>query len=163
MRRFRLPFVIAVLLAALFLLRERIWSLLADPYVERPVDFVGIMPPRWPNRYLVCPEDLCRHGRPDALAPVYAMPARLLRQSILAFADREPDLQIIQQAQDGYYMRFLQRTAFMRFPDIVAVLIVPIDAEHATLAICSYSLLGYGDMGANQARVERWLAALSAR
>ena len=60
-------------------------------------------------------------------------------------------------------MDYVQRSRFLRFPDVVTVRFISIDDTHATLAIYSRSLYGMGDFGVNKARIDDWLGKLKAR
>ncbi len=57
--------------------------------------------------------------------------------------------------------RYVQRTALLGFPDTIVVRFVAVGAERSSIALYSRSKFGYSDLGANKARLERWLAALA--
>ena len=45
----------------------------------------------------------------------------------------------------------------MRYPDTVDVLVLPAEGGRSTVAIYSRSQIGRSDLGANLARIRRWL------
>lgn len=55
----------------------------------------------------------------------------------------------------------MQRTPLLGFPDTIDVLYVDLPDGRSSLALYSRSKLGYRDLGANRARLERWLAHLT--
>lgn len=61
---------------------------------------------------------------------------------------------------------YLQRSALVGYPDYVSALAVDLSegsAPKASLILYSRSVYGYSDMGVNDARVKRWLAAVDRR
>lgn len=73
----------------------------------------------------------------------------------------EPRTAVVDGSAEAGHMTFVQRSALFGFPDYVSAKATPM-AEGTGLAVWSRSRYGYSDMGVNAARLERWLAALSA-
>ncbi len=73
---------------------------------------------------------------------------------------QQPRIKNISESEDGLQIDYVQRTAFMRFPDCITVRFIYIDAKRTTLTIYSRSVYGYSDFGVNKARVQSWLAKL---
>jgi uncharacterized protein (DUF1499 family) len=113
---------------------------------------------RRPNRYRVAPPG---SGLPaDAPSPVFAVPAEALRRAWERLAAEEPRMRPLEP--DGNTLRYVVRTRFLRFPDDVAVRILPLDGGRSTIAVGAAARYGYSDLGANRRRVARWLARLAA-
>jgi hypothetical protein len=62
-------------------------------------------------------------------------------------------------AGDGLFVTWLSRTPLMRYPDYVSVRLHPVQGGTRLVAL-SRSRFGQGDMGANRARLDRWLTGL---
>lgn len=135
--------------------RDRVWSTLLGPAVRVPVDFASLVPPATPNHHLVCPPGRC--AAPHADSPVFAVPADRLRAVMLGVLERT-DAVVLSASADRIEAEV--RTPVLRFPDHVSIQVIALDAEHATLALYSRSVYGYGDFGTNKRRVDGWLAAV---
>lgn len=72
-------------------------------------------------------------------------------------------MKLVDSDRQTHRLRYVQRTAIMHFPDTISVRFIDLGPGKATLAIYSRSQIGYSDVGANKARVLRWLALLQAR
>jgi hypothetical protein len=133
----------------------RFWSLFG-PADQGPVDFATLQRRNTPNDALVCPSWLCR-AAPDIAAPLYALPAADLRRRVIDVVLRSGDA--VQVAEGGVNRsdRFVVRTRWLRFPDTVDLMVIPLGPDRSTLALYSRSLVGRGDLGTNLARLRRWL------
>ena len=73
----------------------------------------------------------------------------------------EPNITTAQIDDVALVDRYVQRTRVLKFPDTIVVHYVDLEVgERSTLAIYSRSPLGYSDLGANRARIARWLGKL---
>ncbi len=153
--------VVAVVMVAFLMFRDTLWEWLVGPFDASPVSsFETLTPKTSPNRILVCPPGLCA-VEPDMLAPVFGVPVETLAARLAAVVAEEPRIAQVGDFAEGR-VRFIQRSAVFRFPDLIDVHILPFEPGGSTLAIYSRSLVGYADFGVNRARVKRWLGALSA-
>jgi uncharacterized protein (DUF1499 family) len=57
--------------------------------------------------------------------------------------------------------RYIQRSERLGFPDTIVVRFIDYPEGRSSLAIYSRSQLGESDLGANKARIERWLSKLA--
>lgn len=126
------------------------------------VDFATLQRDDVPNKYLLCPKGACS-TRTDGEAPVFDVPVERLQVAWGEMLAEQPRLQLLRRDVTNTQIDYVQRTRFLRFPDLVTVRFVPIDEAHSTLAIYSRSVWGRGDMGVNRKRVEEWLARLQAK
>jgi len=128
------------------------------------VDFSKLTRPASPNTYLVAPEGFTT-AKSDAEAPVLGMSAEKLKANWEAMVARQPDIEKVAESADGLQIDYIQRTKLMRYPDWITVRFIPMPSDpetgdYATLAVYSRSVYGYGDMGANKARITKWLGGL---
>jgi hypothetical protein len=108
--------------------------------------------PTTPNFYLL------RMVGGDALPPFFAeKPADLaVRVRDVALAD---GAQLLAGSVASGHMTFVSRTRLMGYPDYTSVLVERAE-DGAVLLIFARARFGHSDLGVNQARVQRWLAAL---
>ena len=140
---------------------DDVYTRLFGPPDLGPVDFPTLRRRSSPNDALACPQDVCT-ARTDVTVPDFPVDGERLRTLVKAVATADGAEHVFEsstQPQD----RYVARTRLMRFPDTIDVLIVERDAGHATLALYSRSQIGRSDLGANRARLSRWIARLSAR
>ncbi len=127
-----------------------------------PVVFDGLELPASPNTCLVGPpsyagpKHLTQAPWPVAPAVLWATLNRLA-----AGFPRTHKLGEFPEHQPGPQAQWVERSALMNYPDIIAAE-VRTAPEGASLLLYSRSLFGWSDLGANKARAERWLAALDA-
>lgn len=137
---------------------ERVWSLFG-PADLGPVDFARLERRSSPNDALACPAGLCR-AKIDVVPPVFAIDARRLRAAMTKALTSESRL-ALEYADDATLTdRYVQRSALLGFPDTIVVSYVDHPGDTSTVAIYSRSQLGYGDLGVNKGRIERWLTKL---
>lgn len=144
-----------------FGLWQKIGLATGTPDDSRPADFAQLERRTSPNDALICPAGICPRAAADIEPPVYTIPAERLREKLRTAALKEPRVQELRSDPEPNRLRFVQRSALLRYPDVIDVLVVPHGNGASTLAIWSRSLVGRRDFGVNRARVERWLEALS--
>jgi uncharacterized protein (DUF1499 family) len=151
-----------LLIAGLFIYgRDAVWEQIAGPADLGPVEFATLEQPPTPNHYLVCPEGFCAHAQPDKLAPVYELDAARLQAIAGKAWSREPRLEMVAGKPGSLQDRYVQRTAYMRFPDTISVRFFELENGKSTLAIYSRSQIGRSDLGVNMDRVLRWISLLN--
>ncbi|MBL8698193.1 MAG: DUF1499 domain-containing protein [Alphaproteobacteria bacterium] len=124
-----------------------------------PVEFERLARRSTPNDALACPAGLCA-ARIDLEPPTYAVDAAALRAALAAVIAGEPKTERVAADDATLTDRYVQRTALMGFPDTIVVRALEQPGGRSTLAIYARSQLGRSDLGANRARIERWLAKL---
>ncbi len=141
--------------------RERLLGFVLGPIERAKVDFATLVPPKTPNRYLVCPPGLCAAGA-DAKSPVYAMSAAALETAWRTMIAGQSRIEELDATPGERQYDLVQSSALFGFPDTVTVKFVALTPATSTLAIYSRSHYGFSDLGANKRRVRSWLAQLSA-
>lgn len=140
---------------ALVVGRDGIWPLLLGPGRRDAASPASFVPPSSPNWWLACPPGRCPAA--SAESPVLAVPAERLRAEVERLLARE-GARITGGA--GPEIEAEVRTPVLRFPDLVSIEVIPLDAGRSTLSILSRSVYGHSDLGANRRRVTAWLDAL---
>ena len=136
------------------------WADTATKEYGVPIDFVSLERKPSPNQYLIAPDGVTSHAKPDAASPVFGVAPERLRDAFLAVITEAPRTKLLEQSADGLRLSLVQRSAILRFPDYIDVSILPAGGDGSTIAIYSRSRFGYSDLGVNQRRVEEWMAAL---
>ncbi len=142
---------------------ERVWGLFG-PADLGDIRFETLERRSSPNDALVMPEGFGSgfgSARRDISSPVYAVPPKALRDAFRRVLAVEKNLVGVAEDEVALTARYVQRTALLGFPDTIVVRFVAIGAERSSIALYSRSKFGYSDLGANKARLERWLSALA--
>lgn len=130
---------------------------------DEAVDFSHLDLPRRTNAYLLCPSEPPVCSLPaDGTSPIFPLEVVRLRNRWVEMVALEPRVRMVAADADRRHLVFIQRSAFFRFPDVITVEFIPLDAEHATLAVLSRARYGHLDFGVNAARIEAWIAKLQA-
>lgn len=124
------------------------------------VDFKTLTVPSSPNYYLMCPKDYCQ-AEAQLTSPVYPVDARVLYEKWAKIMKKRVRTELIYIDPEREQYQYVQRSRIFRFPDYINVQFIALNDKQSTLAIFSRSKYGYGDMGVNKKRVQRWLAALN--
>lgn len=127
---------------------------------QSAVDFSTLRKVDKPNQYLVCAKDFCTE-EPDLEPKVYAVDAAALLSAWQRVISVQTDTSVLLGDTGMGQMTFVQRTARMRYPDIITIEVYPVDGG-STHAVYSRSIYGRSDMGVNKARIDAWLKALDA-
>lgn len=141
-----LLYILAVLLVALITLSAYVRLAPVDP-AEWHVDPDTVTPPDAPNFSLLA-------GASAVGIPAAALAVAGRLQSI---AETDGGVLIAGSLGEGF-ATYMVRSRIMGFPDFITIRLVPED-ESTRLHIFSRSRHGYSDLGANTARVQRWLTA----
>jgi uncharacterized protein (DUF1499 family) len=96
-------------------------------------------------------------GPANAVSPVFHIGAADLWHAWMGFAARQP--RVVLRTKDEHHRRSLhvQRSAMLRFPDLVRAEIVALGTERCGLIIDSRARFGCWDFGVNRRRVLRWI------
>lgn len=126
----------------------------------RPGEAVAFdAPPRpAPNAVLACPPGRC--GPDAAPSPVFDMPWERLRERWREVIALQPRIELVDADPARRHLVYVQRSALLRFPDIVTVEFVALDGGRSSLFVHSRSRYGRADFGVNRARVAAWLSLL---
>jgi uncharacterized protein (DUF1499 family) len=121
------------------------------------IDFATLALTDKPNQHLLCPADFCA-AEAQEVSPLFDLPLDELRtrwDAVIAAQERVTVL-----AESNGQIDYVQRTAIVRYPDIITVRFIALNPGQSTLAIYSRSIFGTSDFGVNRGRVDAWLAAL---
>ena len=120
--------------------------------------FRTLQRPRSPNHWLVAPEGFA--VKPDAAAPVFAVPATALRDAFKVVLRQTPGAAIATEADDGLHVVYT--SAVFGFKDDIHVRVFPLSPQQSTLALYLASRVGYWDFGTNRRRVEDLISRIRA-
>ena len=113
-----------------------------------------------PNDYRIAPPDLTEQ-KIDRDAPIYSARPLVVAQAFDQFALSQRDTVRIAGLPPELMMTYVQHTETLKMPDYISVKFIDLGNDTSTIAIYSRSRFGYGDLGVNKERVERWIKALS--
>jgi uncharacterized protein (DUF1499 family) len=126
------------------------------------VDFAARNSAGRSNIFASCPPGFCTPAA-DMASPVFRMSWERLRDAWATVIATQPRVERVAWDEGRRRASYIERSALLRFPDIVTVAFVPIGADRASLAIDSRSRYGKADFGVNRRRVEAWLGLLRQR
>jgi uncharacterized protein (DUF1499 family) len=149
----------AAMLAFVLMGPERIWRVFGEPDLG-PASFEQLERRASPNDALACPAGVCTASA-DINAALYPVTARELRIAFAKVIASEPRLTTVYADEPALTDRYIQRTERLGFPDTIVVQFFDRPDGQSTLAVYSRSQLGKSDLGANKARIERWLSKLA--
>lgn len=141
-------FLIAVIVAAL------LWFRFApsDPSVWHK-DPATVQKTAKPNQFLM------RDGG-DAAAEVFDISPAKLATAFHKVAMSQPRVSVLTEADNDYWITYVQRSKLMGYPDYISIRIEPVDEDKSALLVYSRSRFGRSDLGVNKARVKDWLGQL---
>ena len=117
--------------------------------------------PEATNHFLVCDPVLCR-SVPDLPAPRFVQSPERLGAALREVLRDESRLTLTAGDNLSGQWIYVQRSAVFRFPDAIWVQVIPLPDGGSTLALYSRSRYGRYDFGVNEARLRRWLSAITA-
>lgn len=148
--------------AAAFIAAWLAWGR-GDGAVAEPMpDFSTLVLSEKPNQYLALPPGFVSTAPPHEESPVFDLPVAVLEQRALKAIRGQPRVMEVAADPARRQYAFVQRTPVLRFPDTVTVRFVDLGDGRSSVAMYSRSKVGYSDLGANEARVGTWLAAIAA-
>jgi uncharacterized protein (DUF1499 family) len=112
-----------------------------------------------PNDALASPANFTR-AQSDVTPPIFELNAVTLRAALDKAIATEPNVVRMDRNDATLTDRYVQRTSLMQYPDTIVVRLIDVGEGRATVAIYSRSHLGHSDLGANLARIKRWLEKL---
>ncbi len=126
------------------------------------IDFDRFERPGSPNSALIGPT-AGPPRRPDAEAPVFAIPAQDLAAHWQTVVQAQPRTRIRSVSADDLQVEAEQRSALFGFVDDISFRAIALDAGRATFVAYSRSRVGYWDLGVNRRRLHDWIDALQRR
>ena len=108
------------------------------------------------NQYLVCPISLCSAAI-DSTSKEFEVSAAMLQKQWQVIMDLDSSITLLNRNSNQAQWDYVYRTPYWKFPDIITVRFIALGSNRSTLAIYSRSVYGRDDLGANKARVQKWL------
>ena len=141
---------------------DDLYTLLFGPADLGPADPATLVRRSRPNDALACPPGSCQ-APADIVMPVFAVEPDALRAAAVAALMAEPGAERVYAGIWSDEDRIVVRSRLMRYPDTVNLRVISLREGQSSLFLYSRSQIGYSDMGANRARLMRWIAALTAQ
>jgi Protein of unknown function (DUF1499) len=129
--------------------------------VPPPMDLTRIERPKTPNTALAAPAGF--KPEPDIITQTYPIPAGQLYIAAQGMVADQRRTFLLKTYGDQLQAHFVARSAWMGFPDLIAMQTFPDGPERSTLVLWSRSVYGHSDLGVNRKRVTAWVAALDAK
>ena len=137
----------------------------ADVDAERwHVDPTTAAPTGNPNWFRVTPDSAPadRHPERDASAPVFDVAVPELAEAFDSVVLAEDRVEVVAGSAAEGFVTYVQRSTFFAFPDFVSVTFTDVTDGGSSFAVFSRSQYGKSDLGVNEKRVRRWVAATQA-
>ena len=151
-----LAIIFLMILAFLFIGRERTWELLAGKPDREQYDFGAARRSPVPNDALACSAGLCES--PDfVVEPRAGDPADVLTELGRKLKALDPNARRLDTDKDKLKSRYVTYTRWMRFPDVVHFEAVPLADGMTGIMAYSRSQLGNTDFGKIRSRLEKLL------
>jgi len=125
------------------------------------LDFQHLCRPASPNTAFAAPAGT--NPAPDLVTPTFHLPAARLYRILLAVAASQKRTVLAVEYPAARQAHFVARSAWLNFPDLIAVQVNEVSADSSALLLYSRSVYGYSDLGVNRRRLIAWLADVQAR
>lgn len=125
------------------------------------LDFRHLSRPSSPNTALAAPAGT--NPAPDLVTPTFHLPADRLYRILLAVAASQKRTVLAAEYPAVRQAHFVCRSAWLNFPDLIAIQVNEMSADSSALVLYSRSVYGYSDLGVNRRRLIAWLADVQAR
>ena len=103
------------------------------------------------NRSLACSPDICPNAKAQKDVLVFNASASAVSD---AFRTIEPKAEFLTRPNGDIQARYVATTAVLQFRDDVDLLIHPVSANEAEVAVYSRSRIGLSDLGKNASRID---------
>ena len=125
------------------------------------INFKDLLLRKTRNQYLVLPKKFISISKPDRISPIFKCNVKNLQDIFLEFINNQNRIRDIKIDRENNKFCCIQYTKFFRFPDIIDVEFIAIDAELSAIAIYSRSIYGYYDFNVNKNRIRMWIEGIS--
>ncbi|PLS20341.1 DUF1499 domain-containing protein [Neptunicoccus cionae] len=96
----------------------------------------------------------------DTAAEIFDVPAEELARAFHKVAMAQPRVSVLAEADNDFWITYVQRSKLMGYPDYISVRIEPVGTDRSALLVYSRSRFGRSDLGVNKARMKDWLGQL---
>jgi uncharacterized protein (DUF1499 family) len=124
------------------------------------VNFNDFKYPPTDNYFFVVPLDLGFKFISQPESPVFDCPVDELEAAWKTMIAKQPRTTLRSFSKEKRRYHYLCKTFVWHFPDYLIVQFLPVDEQHSTVAMYSYSVYGYSDFGKNRSRIFKLLIKL---
>ena len=155
---------VIVVIAAIYIFVgfERVWSTIGGAPNSELIEIAKVKKTPKPNQYLICPDGYCEEIA-DQTAQVFNTSVEKLRDVLSELEDADSNLSKVNSDADDLRQKYIWRSPFWRFPNLISVELIQLDNERSTIAIYAQAQLGQSDLGANKAFVDELLVKISSK
>ncbi|MDF1795304.1 MAG: DUF1499 domain-containing protein [Coxiellaceae bacterium] len=121
------------------------------------VDFQHLQVSSKPHYCVVSPD--CR-GERCIKSPILPMSVEKLQHQWQQMITQQPRVKLLKKDDAKHQFQYVQRSKWMRFPDLIDVQFAATGNNQSTLYAYSRSIYGHSDLGVNCKRMHHWLAGL---
>ena len=157
-----IAFLVLVALIYIFVGFERVWTFIAGAPSSEIVEIAKVQKTPKPNQYLVCPQDFCKENI-DRSSPVFNAPIDKIRQVLASFESKDAHLTKVNTNPDGTREKYIMRSPFWKFPNLISVEYIPLENGQSTIAIYAQAQLGQSDFNANKVFIDQLLSEISSQ
>lgn len=151
-----------VTLIYIFVGFERVWTSIAGAPSSEIVEITKVQKTPKPNQYLVCPEGFCEENI-DSTSPVFNAPVDKIRQILANLESKDVSLTKVNVDTAGMREKYVMRSPFWKFPNLISVEYIPLENDQSTIAIYAQAQLGQSDLNANKAFIDQLLSEISSQ
>lgn len=155
---------VIVVIAAIYIFVgfERVWSTIGGAPSSDLVEIASVKKTPKPNQYLMCPDGFCEEVT-DQSSPVFNASVEKLRDVLSELEDADNNFSKVNSDANDLRQKYIWRSPFWRFPNLISVELIQLDNERSTIAIYAQAQLGQSDLGANKAFVDELLVKISSK
>ena len=152
----------AIVLAGLLAGLGGLWGHGLPPVADLLTTFNRAAAPPAHDSFFMAPADMVKA---DAVPPAFELTLEELQREWKTLMAAQPRLTQIGTSLNGLQIDYVQKSSFLRAPDIITVRFIPLRSDPATisfsnLAVYSRALTSLSRAGSNEARVRTWLGQL---
>lgn len=123
------------------------------------INFKKLVLPDTPTYCLLVPDGFASSLSSPA-SPVFNCSVETLEAAWKEVIKREPRVKLRSRSDKMHRYHYIQTSFLFHLPSFIIVQLISLSETQSTIAILSYSVYGYLDLGSNRARVYRWLIKL---
>lgn len=151
-----------VMLIYIFVGFERVWTSIVGAPSSEIVEIAKVKKTPKPNQYLVCPDGFCEENI-DRASPIFDAPVDKIRQILASIEGKDASLVKVNADTGGMHEKYIMRSPFWKFPNLISVEYIPLENDQSTIAIYAQAQLGQSDLNANKAFIDQLLSEISSQ
>ncbi|MEC8064112.1 MAG: DUF1499 domain-containing protein [Pseudomonadota bacterium] len=123
-------------------------------YNYQDIDWKNPPKPNTNNYFYICADGFCDQNA--QIAKSYAISTDVLYQIIQDVIMKQPRTELVKQDTHNKTMVIVQRTPWLKFPDVIQIQVISTESEQASYLWYSKAVYGYYDFEVNKKRLLDW-------